>query len=66
METRLKKLLKERGLKQGWVAEQTGISLGAMSAIVNGKSDPTLRSARAIARVLGVSIEELWPEEDER
>jgi len=61
-ETQLKRILRERGLKQKWLEEKTGISHSAMSLLVNGKSEPTLKSARAIARVLDVSIDELWPE----
>lgn len=63
--TPLKRLLFERGIKQEWLAQQTGLPANTISRIVNGRSEPTLRTARAIARVLGVSIEELWPEDGE-
>jgi len=64
-ETRLSAEIRKRGLKKGWVAEQAGVSRSAMAMIVNGKSDPTLRTARKIAKVLGVTIEELWPDEED-
>jgi len=62
MKTNLKRILQERGLKQKWLEEKSGVSHAAMSSLVNGKSGPTLRSARAIAKVLGLNIEEIWPE----
>jgi len=65
MRTKLKQILQEREIKNKWLEEQTGISHAALSMLVNGKSEPTLRSARSIAHVLGKSIEEIWPEEDE-
>jgi putative transcriptional regulator len=66
VETRLKQIMRERGLKQAWVAQQAGISPAQLSLLANGKGEPTLRTARAISRVLGVSIEELWPAEDNK
>lgn len=63
LQTKLKEILAARGIKIKWLEEQTGISHAAMSYLVNGRSEPTLRSARSIARVLGVTIEEIWPEE---
>jgi len=55
--------MREHGLKQAWVAQQARISPAQMSLLANGKGEPTLRTARRIAKVLGVSIEDLWPEE---
>jgi putative transcriptional regulator len=63
MESRLKEIAHSRGIKQKWVEEQAGISHSAMSALWTGKSEPTLKSARAISKVLGVSIDEIWPDE---
>jgi transcriptional regulator with XRE-family HTH domain len=64
--TRLQKYLEERGIKQKWLCDKTGISDSAMSLIVRGKAEPTLRNARKIAKALGMTIEELWPEEEEK
>lgn len=63
METKLKKIIKERGLKQGFIADKAGISNGALSLIANGKSVPTLPVAIKIARVLGETVESLWGEQ---
>ncbi|MCL6599215.1 MAG: helix-turn-helix transcriptional regulator [Alicyclobacillus macrosporangiidus] len=47
-----------RGLKQEWLAEQTGLPSTTVSRIVNG-ARPTLRNAQKIARALGVSVDDL-------
>ncbi|SFV07794.1 helix-turn-helix transcriptional regulator [Alicyclobacillus macrosporangiidus] len=61
--TRLKLVLVMRGLKQEWLAEQTGLPSTTVSRIVNGAT-PTLRNAQKIARALGVSVDDLWPLEE--
>ncbi|KPV42036.1 helix-turn-helix transcriptional regulator [Alicyclobacillus ferrooxydans] len=66
MESKLKDILKSRGIKQKWLEEQTGISHAAMSSLCNHKSEPTLKSARAISKALGVPIEEIWPDDEEK
>lgn len=58
--TPLAKVIKEKGLKKGWVAEKAGVTPGTLSLILNGKSDPTLKVALKISRVVGVPVEELW------
>ncbi|WP_436664244.1 helix-turn-helix transcriptional regulator [Alicyclobacillus acidoterrestris] len=62
--TTLKEALRERGLKQDWVASQVGLNKDTMSRLVNGKHIPNLRTAQKIARVLGTTVDELWPLED--
>lgn len=65
MQTRLWEIMKRKGIKQKDLEAQTRISHAAMSALCNGKSEPTLKSARAIAKVLEMTIDDLWPEEEE-
>jgi DNA-binding XRE family transcriptional regulator len=60
METNLQRIIKERGLKQAFIAEKADVSPGALSKIVRGESLPTLPVAIRIARVLGETVEELW------
>lgn len=60
METKLKKILVERGIKQGFIAEKAGLTPGAFSLIVRGKSFPTLPVAIRIARSLDETVESLW------
>lgn len=62
-ETKLKKLLKQRGLKQEWLAKEARIGATALSRIVQGKASPSLRNALRIAKALGVSVEDIWKED---
>ena len=64
----IKELLEERGLSQKELAEQVGISASALSQMLKGKTKPRQITLKAIARVLGVEVEELdkQPEIDER
>ncbi|MBG9550034.1 DNA-binding protein [Cytobacillus firmus] len=62
MDTKLKRILDERGIKQGFIADKAGLSRGAFSLIVRGKSIPTLPAAIKIARALNETVESLWGE----
>ena len=64
----IKELLEERGLSQKELADQVGISASALSQMLKGKTKPRQITLKAIARVLGVEVEELdkQPEIDER
>lgn len=53
-------IIKDRGLKQSFIAEKAGISAGTLSKIVRGESMPTLSVAIRLARVLEMTVEELW------
>ena len=61
---RLRELLAEHGTPQAWLARKAGISATTMSEIVRGEVVPSLGTARKIAKALGKSIEEIWPEEE--
>lgn len=60
METKLKQLITEKGLKQNFIAEKVGVTTATLSKIVRGDSIPTLPVALKIARVLGETVEGLW------
>ncbi len=49
-----------RGFSQQQLASMAGVSRQAVSAVESGHSDPSLRVALAIARALGLSVEELF------
>lgn len=65
MTTRLKLLVVEMGMKQSVLAEKVRMSPTALNMIVNGKSYPNVKTALRIAKLLNVSVEYLWGEEDE-
>lgn len=58
--TPIDKAIFESGLKKGHIAKTAGINPGTLSLIISGKSEPTLRVALRLARVLGKTVEELW------
>jgi putative transcriptional regulator len=56
----LKEILEERGMKQQFIVDKTGITNGTLSMIVRGKSLPTLKVAYKIAYVIGKRVDEIW------
>ena len=59
MAERLQKLRRKAGYSQEQTAELLGISRQAVSKWENGTSDPSTSNLLAIARLYGVSAEEL-------
>jgi putative transcriptional regulator len=51
-------------MTQKALAEAVGISRQTMNAIEQGEFNPTIRLCRAICRVLGKSLDDLFGEED--
>ena len=54
----------EKDMTQKALAEAVGISRQTMNAIEQGEYNPTIRLCRAICRVHGKSLDELFWEED--
>lgn len=52
-------------MTQKKLAEKVGISRQTMNAIEQGDYNPTIKLCRAICRVLGKSLDELFWEDDE-
>jgi putative molybdopterin biosynthesis protein len=57
---RLRLARQARGFSQQQLAGMAGVSRQAVSAVEAGLSDPSLRVALALARALGVTVEELF------
>lgn len=55
----------EKDMTQKALAEAVGISRQTMNAIEKGEYNPTIRLCRAICRVLGKTLDELFGEETE-
>ena len=64
MKNRLRVLRAERGWSQAELGGRIGVSRQAVNAIETGKHDPSLPLAFKLARLFGLSIEEIF--EDER
>jgi putative molybdopterin biosynthesis protein len=60
---RLRLARRAHGFSQLQVASMAGVSRQAVSAVESGISDPSLRVAMALARVLGMTVEELFGSE---
>lgn len=63
--SKLGEVLKERGLRQDWLASRAGVHNATLSRIVTGKSVPTLEVAYRIANVLDLRVDEIWVWEEE-
>ena len=62
---RLKAARAEKDMTQGDLAETVGVSRQTIHAIEKGEYNPTIRLCRAICRVLGKTLDELFWEEEE-
>jgi len=55
----LKKIRTKKGISQGDIARDFGVSRGFISTIENGKTNPTLATIAKLAKAVGVSVDEL-------
>ncbi|KGR89525.1 DNA-binding protein [Ureibacillus massiliensis 4400831 = CIP 108448 = CCUG 49529] len=60
MENRIKEYREKDGLSQGKLAELCNVSRQTINAIENNKYDPSLQLAFDIAKILRVTMEELF------
>ena len=60
MNNRLRELREARGWSQGALAEQLEVSRQTINALETGKYDPSLPLAFRIARMFGLSIEQIF------
>ncbi len=56
----------EKDMTQKALAEAVGISRQTMNAIEQGDFNPTIKLCRAICRVLGKTLDDLFGEEDQQ
>ena len=56
----------EKDMTQKALAEAVGISRQTMNAIEPGDFNPTIKLCRAICRVLGKTLDDLFGEEDQQ
>lgn len=64
MKNRLKVLRAERNWTQARLAEELEVSRQTINAIEKGKFDPSLPLAFKAARLFGLSIEEIFQDQD--
>lgn len=58
--TEIGRIIEEDGYRKGWIAKKAGIAPGTLSKIISGDSEPTLRVALRLAKILNKTVEELW------
>ncbi|WP_374320585.1 helix-turn-helix transcriptional regulator [Pseudoxanthomonas kaohsiungensis] len=63
MNNRLRELRDARGWSQGELAERLDVSRQTVNALETGKYDPSLPLAFRIARLFGLSIEDVFSPE---
>lgn len=56
---RIKAVLKEKGVKQIWLAEQLGKSFNTINGYVQNRHQPSLETLYEIAEILNVDPKEL-------
>lgn len=56
---RIKEVLKEKGIKQVWLAEQLGKSFNTVNGYVQNRHQPSLETLYKIAKILQVDAKEL-------
>jgi len=64
MKNRIKELRKKLGFRQEDLAAKLGVTRQTINAIENNKYNPTLELAMKLAKLLKVSVEELFLIED--
>jgi DNA-binding XRE family transcriptional regulator len=60
----LEAILKEQGRLKGWLAEKANVRGNTITNLIKG-SEPKLKNAYKIARILGKSVYDIWPDNDE-
>ena len=62
---RIKEVLKEKGIKQKWLAEKLGKSYNMVNSYVQNRKQPRLEVLYDIAEILDVEVKELLTERKE-
>lgn len=60
---KIRKLMQERGMTMEEMSKKAGIRCETVSAICEGKQKPILLTMNKIAKVLGVSVKDLYQED---
>lgn len=55
----IRQLREERGMTQEALAQEAGVTVGHMSMIERGHSNPTWATVKSLATVFGVAVSEL-------
>lgn len=65
MRNRIKEYREKKGISQGELADLCNVSRQTINAIENNKYDPSLQLAFNLAKTLGVTVDNLFLNEEE-
>ena len=65
MKNKIVQIRQERGIKQDELAKALGVSRQTISSLENGRYDPSILLAHKIAKLFGMTIEEIFLFEEE-
>ena len=57
----IKQIIKDKGIKQIYICKELGINESVLSLIINNKRKPSQDRLKALAKLLGVSIKQMYP-----
>jgi transcriptional regulator with XRE-family HTH domain len=61
---RIKEVLKEKGVKQIWLADKLGKSYNMVNGYVQNRKQPSIECLYEIAKILNISAKELLVENE--
>ena len=61
MQNNIKKIIKEKGLKQTYICKELDINESVLSLIINNKRKISQSRLKSLSRLLNVSIKDLYP-----
>ena len=61
MENRIKEVIKDKGIKQKWLAQKIGVSETDISSYIANRRKPNHKRLTAMCRLLGCRIVDLYP-----
>ena len=64
MENRVRELREEKGISQGELAHDLGVSRQTINSIEVGRYTPSLPLAIALARYFGCTVEEMFDDDE--
>ena len=57
----IKQIIKDKGIKQIYICKELGINESVLSLIINNKRKPSQARLKALAKLLNVSIKQMYP-----
>jgi len=65
VKNRLKEILREKGIKQSWLAEQVGLHRGTLNNVISNKYNTSTEIVMKIAFILNMKIDDIFYLEEE-